>query len=147
MPQGYKPFEAAKQRYQFIELRKERVPIEILTTYLHAADAFFVHRQSEPQAVRLSSMIYTVLGAGCPTLAYDTDFVEDVHDVIIPYQSPDDFQAKLEDVFERKEYVREILKRADIFAEKHSAEKLSAKYLELFRSLLSSEVKGYACSV
>ena len=147
MPQGYKPFEAAKERYPFIELRKERVPIKLLATYLYAADAFFVHRENEPQAVRLSSMIYTVLGAGCPTLAYNTNFVEDVGDVIIRYSSLDDFQAKLEDIFEGKEYVREILEKADKFAEEHSGEKLGIKYLELFRSLLLSEVKLHARSV
>ena len=71
----YDLFEVAEKRYNFIELRKGPVPIDYLYTYLHASDAFIIHKDST-EAVVVSSTVYACLGSGCPILAYGTNFFE-----------------------------------------------------------------------
>jgi len=127
----YDLFEVAKKRYDFIELRRGPISMELLYDYLHASDALILHKDSTEATVVCSS-IYACLGSGCPILAYDTNFVENFNGEIIKYKV---FSEALEDVFEEKPLVRESLNKAEKFVKKNSSFEIANRFLELFEKL------------
>lgn len=132
----YDLFEVAKKRYNFIELRKGPVSIDLLYTYLHASDAFIIHKDSA-EAVVVSSTVYACLGSGCPVLAYGTNFFENFNEgEIIKYKSPKDLSRKLEDVFEGRENVRLTLRKAEEVVRKDSSYVIGKRFIDLFEKLL-----------
>jgi len=135
----YNLFEAAKKRYNFIELRRGPISMDLLYTYLHASDALIFHK-GPVQSVVVSSTIYTCLGSGCPILAYDTNFIENFNEEIIRYkilyeEYGKDLSRKLEDVFEKRENVRLTLKKAEEFVKKNSSYEVGKRFIELFEFL------------
>ena len=116
-----------------IEFRKEIPDLDRLYDYLHAADALIINRGLGERKVVVSTTIFQTLGSGCPVLAYDSNFVENIPDeVIIKYRSSENFEAKLARLFEEGD-VRDRLKRAqEEYVRGHSPEKIAKAYLKLF---------------
>lgn len=128
----YDLFEAVKNIYPFIDLRKGDIPIKELYTYLHAADVLLIHKDSA-EAVVVPSTAYLCMGAGCPILAYDTNFFETFNQEVIKYS---DLGSALNEVFEGSPRIHSVLKTARNFVEDNSSYKIAERFIELFESLL-----------
>jgi len=117
-----------------VEIRSEAPEIAVLYDYLHAADALILHRKAERKAV-VSSTAYQCLGSGCPIIAYDSPFFDTFKDEILKYRTSDEFEANLVEAFEEGEKFKTTVRAAEEYAQKNSAEKIAAKYIELFEEL------------
>jgi hypothetical protein len=124
-------FDTLRTRYKFIELRKEKLPINTLYTYLHAADCLLVHKDSA-EAVVVPSTACLCLGAGRPILAYNTNFFAAFDKEVLKYSS---LQEALEDVFEERDNVKLVLKTAEEYVMKNSSIEVAKKFIKLFESL------------
>jgi hypothetical protein len=122
----------AAQRYRFLDLQVRPLPREELYRYLHASDALLIHRESSQKyhAV-VSSSVSQVLGAGCPIVFHESNFVELHGDEIIKYRDFDDLKDKLIQVFSGRFDVDKVKS----FLEEHSAEKIAARFVQLFQGL------------
>ena len=127
----YDLFEAAKGRYQFIELRKGDIPIRELYTYLHASDALLVHKESA-EAIVVPSTVNLCLGSGCPILAYNTNFFETFDREVLKYSA---LEQALKDVFEERERVKETLGIAEKYVRENSSYAIAKRFVELFELL------------
>ncbi|MDO9350468.1 MAG: hypothetical protein Q7U55_04440 [Deltaproteobacteria bacterium] len=140
IPDWYDLFDAAKNIYPFIDLRKGDIPIKDLYTYLHAADALLIHKDSA-EAVVVPSTAYLCLGAGGPILAYDTNFFETFDKEVIKYS---ELGAALKEVFEKSDRVKATLEAAEKFIMMNSSYKIAGRFIRLFESLFS---KGNSISL
>jgi len=128
----YDLFDALRERYPFIELRKGDIPIRELYTYLHASDALLVHKNSA-EAIVVPSTVHLCLGSGCPILAYDTNFFETLNDEVIKYLKLEDV---LPEIFSSGKRVQRTLQRALQYASINSAHKIATSFIQLFESLM-----------
>ncbi len=131
IPDWYELFDAVRELYPFIDLRKGDIPIKDLYTYLHASDALLVHKDSA-EAVVVPSTAYLCLGAGRPILAYDTNFFETFDNQVLKYT---DLGAALREVFEGSDRVMATLKAAEEFVRMNSSDVVGEKFIRLFESL------------
>ncbi|GAJ09048.1 unnamed protein product, partial [marine sediment metagenome] len=123
----------AKENYDFIDLQVRPLSIGELYTYLHASDALLIHRESSQKyKAVVSSSVCQVLGAGCPILFHESNYIELLGDEIIKYRDFEDMKAKLIDLFNS----RFDLNKIQSFLEEHKAERTAEKYLLLFESLI-----------
>lgn len=124
---------------EFIWLRYELAPMERIYTYLHASDAYLVHKQKEEvragEAV-VSSAILMCLGTLTPTITSDTKFVWFLDQEIIKYSNKSELHKLLIKVFEEDESVNETLKAAEKYVVKHSPERIAEEFIKLFNKLL-----------
>ena len=127
-------FEALAQRYKFVELRKGIASTERLYTYLYASDAAIFHKPPA-EAIVVSSTVFECLGAGCPILVYDSNFVETLSDEILKYKNFEELEARLIDIFEEKENLNRCLKGAEAYATKNSGYEIGKRSIALFESL------------
>jgi len=133
-------FEALAQKYKFVELRKGIASTKRLYTYLHASDAAIFHKPPA-QAIVVSSTVFECLGAGCPILAYDSNFVETLSDEILKYKDFGELEQRLVDVFEERENVKECLQSAEAYVMKNSSYTLGKRFIALFESLGAAAIK------
>lgn len=131
----YDLFDAVRKIYPFIDLRKGDIPIKDLYTHLHAADALLVHKDSA-EAIVVPSTAYLCLGAGCPILAYDTNFFETFDHEVLKYS---DLGSALKEVFEGSDRVETTLEVAKEFVRKNDSHAVGAKFIRLFESLSSKK--------
>ncbi len=123
----------AKENYDFIDLQVRPLSIGELYTYLHASDALLIHRESSQKyKAVVSSSVCQVLGAGCPILFHESNYIELLGNEIIKYRNFEDMKAKLIDLFNS----RFDLNKIQSFLEEHKAERIAEKYLLLFESLI-----------
>ncbi len=127
----YDLFDTLRIKHKFIELRKGKLPIDTLYTYLHASDCLLIHKDSA-EAIVVSSTAYLCLGAGCPILAYNTNFFATFDKEVLKYSS---LSRVLEDVFEERDNAKSTLKRAQEFVRKDSSIEIAKRFIELFESL------------
>ena len=126
----------AKKRYNFIDLQIKPLPLDELYTYLYAADALLIHRESSQKynAV-LSSSVCQVLGAGCPILFHESNFVELHGDEIVKYHDMEEMKIKLAGLFKYK-FDLGIVKS---FLEQYNAEQIAERYLQLFEEQIRTK--------
>ena len=127
----YDLFEAAKGRYQFIELRRGDIPIRELYTYLHASDALLIHKDSA-EAIVVPSTANLCLGSGCPILAYNTNFFEIFNKEVIKYSG---LGEAMVEVFEERDRLKETLRTAEEYVNRNSSYETAKRFVELFESL------------
>jgi len=127
-------FEALAQKYKFVELRKGIASAKRIYTYLHASDVTIFHKPPA-QAIVVSSTVFECLGAGCPILVLDSNFVETLSKEVIKYKNFEEMGERLIDIFEGKEYVKESLKAAEAYVMNNSSYEIAKKFIALFESL------------
>ncbi|MFQ5906515.1 MAG: hypothetical protein ACE5JA_08075 [bacterium] len=124
--------------HEFLQLRHELAPMGQLYTYLHASDAYLIHKQKEEvregEAV-VPSAILMCLGVSTPIITSNTEFVWFLNDEVMKYSSGDELCSQLIDVFEGKEIVERTLKRAEEYATKFSPERIAGEFVNLFGRL------------
>jgi len=123
----------------FIELRYELAPMERIYTYLHASDAYLIHKQVEEvrqgEAV-VPSAILMCLGVSTPIITSATEFVWFLDKEVMKYSTEDELRKLLIKVFVGDKTVNEALKRAEEYAIKHSPKRIAGGFLRLFDQLL-----------
>lgn len=125
----------AKQKYDFIDLQVKPLPLDELYTYLHAADALLIHRESSQKyKAVLSSTVCQVLGSGCPILFHESNYVELYGDEIVKYRDFEEMKTKLVDLFRNKFDPGEI----EAFLQGHKAERVAQRFIQLFENLLEA---------
>ena len=112
-------------------MRKGDIPIKELYPYLHASDALLVHKDSA-EAIVVPSTANLCLGAGCPILAYNTNFFETFDKEVIKYTNLGD---TLISVFKEDERVASTLQIAERYVRANSSYEIAKKFVEVFESL------------
>jgi GDP-mannose:di-myo-inositol-1,3'-phosphate beta-1,2-mannosyltransferase len=127
-------FEALAGKYKCVEMRRGIASTKRIYTYLHASDATIFHKPPA-QAIVVSSTVFECLGAGCPILVLDSNFVETLSNEVLKYKDFEDMGKKLADVFEEKAYVKESLKAAEAYVMKNSSYEIAKRFIDLFEFL------------
>lgn len=127
-------FDALKNRYPFIEVRQQPLSTELLYSYLHAADALLIHKDSAG-GVAVSSAVYQCLGSGCPTVVHDVNFFETIGEEVLKYSGFEDLCDKLGSIFQEKQEVKRTIQAAEAYAEANSGREIARRFLRLFESL------------
>jgi hypothetical protein len=127
-------FEELSRKYKFVELRRGVLSTERLYTYLHASDAL-IFAKPTAEAIVVSSTVFECLGAGCPILAYDSNFVETLSNEVLKYENFEKLEERLVDVFEERGNVKEHLKAAEAYLKENSSYAVGQKFIALFESL------------
>jgi len=123
----------AKKKYDFMDLHVRSLQLEELYTYLHASDVLLIHRESSQKyKAVLSSSVCQTLGAGCPILFHESNYVELHGDEIIKYRDFEDMKAKLIDIFGDKFN----LSKVKDFLKEHNAENNAKRFVSLFEELI-----------
>jgi len=125
--------------YEFIQLRHELAPIERLYTYLHASDAYLIHKEKEEvrkgEAV-VPSAILMCLGVATPIITSNTEFAWFLNEEVMKYSSDNELCNLLIDVVEGGEIVNTTLKKAEEYATKFSPERIARGFMDLFEKFL-----------
>lgn len=129
----------AAGKYGFLDLQVRPLPRDELFTYLHASDVLLIHRESSTKynAV-LSSTVCQVLGAGCPILFHESNYVKHHGDEIVKYRDLHEMKSKLVGLFNG----RFDLGKVTAFLRDHGAGVVAAKYLRLFEDLLADRKRS-----
>ena len=128
------------QNYQDIDIRIIKsgyLPASKIYSYLYAADLLLLNKKSMPGVV-LSSMIFQCLGSGCPVVAFDSNFVENLKNEVIKFKNKKEFQAILNDIFKKGPAYQKIRDAAAKYVKKHSSLSIAQQYLALIYSLINS---------
>jgi len=128
--------EKAQARYGFIQVREMVPTVDELYTYLHAADALLLYKQS-PNIV-VCSTVYLCAGSGCPILISEGRYTEALSDEVLKYSNFDELKRVLSSVFEGLE-MNEIALKA--FLNKHEASRVAQQFMELARSLSAGKAE------
>ncbi len=118
-----------------VELRKQTLTIEEIYDYLHASDVTIFNKPRLPW-VAVSSTIYQCLGAGCPFLSRESNFVDMVKDAVFLYKSFGQFKEAVKHAFEDVTETEKVLRGAQNYLEKNSASKIAAEFIKYFETLL-----------
>jgi len=123
--------ERAQVRYGFIEVREMAPTVDELYTYLHAADALLLYKQS-PNIV-VCSTVYLCAGSGCPVVISQGRYTEALGDEVLKYSDFDELKGILSGVFEGHR-VSESALRA--FLDQHGARQIAERFIGLAKPLL-----------
>ena len=123
----------AQKTYDFIDLQVRPLPQDELYAYLHASDVLLIHRDSSQKyKAVVSSSVCQVLGAGCPILFHESNYIEQHGDEIWKYRDFDEMKIKIIDLFNNKF----DLSKVETFLEQNNAERIADRFLELFEELM-----------
>lgn len=120
----------AQDRYSFIQIREEGRTVDELYTYLHAADALLLYKQS-PNIV-VPSTVYLCLGSGCPIVISEGRYTESLGEEVFIYRDFDELKDVLAQVFEGKKPDQKAVEK---FVAAKSAKRVAQEFIELFESL------------
>lgn len=123
------------EKFRFIDLKIEALPKDLLYKYLHASDALLFYRESSHYNAVLSSSVCLTLGAGCPVLFNECNFVEKHGNEIIKYKDIDDLVSKLKMVFEGEFDISNVIN----FLSKRDSRVIAEEFISLFRKLDKGE--------
>jgi hypothetical protein len=115
------------RRWEFLEVRRERLPPPKLYKYLHASDALLLNRK-DPAHVAVSSTAHLCLGSLCPIICSDVSFFHTFEKEVIKYRNMEELKDKLVSVFEGR--VAEVLKHVKEFVRRNSADVIAKMILE-----------------
>ena len=120
-----------------------RPPLNVLYKYLKASDIHLLPKGRSKYVV-VSSTVYQTLGALVPIVTPNTRYVETIPTdsdgigVIVKYNDVEDLVRKLRLLIEDPGVRMRVVEEARRFVEENRVERIAEKYIELFKSLLSS---------
>lgn len=133
--EGIKGFGELKANHQIeVELREESPDIHQLYKYLWAADALLLTKKPAGWVV-ISSTVFQCLGAGCPIVAFNSDFVELFDKELMKFSNHEQLKENLIDIFEQKSAVQATLKAAEKYVKANSGEEIAKKFLKFFENI------------
>jgi len=113
--------------------------MERIYTYLHASDAYLIHKQvgevHQGEAV-VPSAILMCLGVSTPIITSATEFSWFLEKEVMRYSIRDEFCKLFIQAFERDKIVAKTLKAAEEYAIKYSPQRAAGEFLKLFAWLL-----------
>jgi len=105
--------------------------------YLFASDAAIFHKFESRYHRVVSSVIFQVLGAGCPIFVpQQSEFFHPLQDEVIYYKDVEELNKKLIAFFEDEEKVKKVTQAAEVFVRMNSAEKIAQIYIDSFTNVL-----------
>ncbi len=128
------------ERHAFIELRHELATIDRIYAYLHASDAFLMHKEKEevqPGEAVVPSSILMCMGALTPTVTADTEFVWFFDKEVMKYSNEDELSQLLINAFNKDESVGTVLKSSEEYVVDHSPGRIAGEFIKLFGKLLA----------
>ncbi|MBN2189917.1 MAG: hypothetical protein JW728_01735 [Candidatus Aureabacteria bacterium] len=128
-----KPF--AEFAKDMVEVRKQTLTVEEIYDYLHAADATVFNKGALPW-VAVSSTIYQCLGAGCPFVARDSNFVEMVKDSVFLFRSFTQFRSAMKNIFDNSPETKNVLRNAKNYLDKNCSSRVASEFIRYFKGLL-----------
>lgn len=114
-----------------IEIREETLTLRRLYDYLHSCEALIYNKPSQPQ-VTVSSTVFQCLGSGCPIIARDSNFIENLHNEVLKFRYQNEFEYNLVEVLEQREKYQKTIKSAKHYVNENSARKVAENLLKLF---------------
>ena len=128
----------AKKSYGFIDLQVRPLPLDELFTYLYASDVLLIHRESSQKyKAVVSSSVCQVLGAGCPILFHESNYVELHGDEIVKYRNFEQMKRKLIYLFNNGFDISPV----ETFLRDHNADRIAERFLQLFDVLLRTRTR------
>lgn len=128
----------------FVELRYELAPLERIYTYLHASDAYLIHKQvgevRQGEAV-VPSAILMCLGVPTPIITSATEFSWFLEKEVMRYSTRDELPKLLIKVLKGDKIVGKTLRAAEEYAVKYSPQRVAGEFLRLFAWLLGEEIR------
>lgn len=132
---GLEIFKKARQEKKLDIQIRELVPdMKDLYDYLHAADIAFFHKESKAHVV-LSSTIHQTMGAGCPILAFDSNFANYFGPEVTLYRNFDEFIPKCRQLLARGPLYKKMQQSLEAFLKKNDGRAVAKKFVRLLRSL------------
>lgn len=129
---NFKIVEECAKENEFIDLRVEALTMDEIYRYLYASDALLIHRESNKKyRAVVSSTVCQVLGAGCPVVFHNSNYVETYGDEIIKYNDFEDLKKKLEILFEKGFDISKV----EAFLRRNNALEVAKKFIRLFEEL------------
>ena len=117
---------------KFIDLRVKALTMDEIYSYLYASDALLIHRESNKKyKAVVSSTVCQVLGAGCPIVFHNSNYVDTYGEEIIKYDDFEDLKKKLIELFDNGFDINKVKK----FLEKNNATKIASRFIRLFEEL------------
>jgi hypothetical protein len=117
-----------------IEIRADTLTISKLYDYLHASDALIFNKPSQKH-VTVSSTVFQCLGSGCPIIARESIFVENMPDVMFKFTDENSFNKSLIDILEKNENYYRISKNVKEYVTINSSKNVADKFIDLFKKL------------
>ena len=125
--------EKAQARYGFLEVWEMVPTVRELYTYLHAADALLLYKQS-PNIV-VCSTVYLCAGSGCPIVISEGRYTEGLGNEVLKYSNFDELKRVLTQIF-HGQGVDDIALRA--FRGRYAAPRIAQQFVDLAQSLIMS---------
>ncbi len=129
----------AKARHYYresdIEIRMETLTISRLYDYLHASDALIFNKSSQKH-VTVSSTVFQCLGSGCPIVARESIFVENMPDVMFKFTDETSFKNSLINILEKNENYHKVTENVKEYVSINSSKKVAEKFINLFEKKL-----------
>ncbi|HID93386.1 MAG TPA: hypothetical protein EYP60_04735 [bacterium (Candidatus Stahlbacteria)] len=127
------------RNHKFIELKHELAPMDRIYTYLHASDAYIVHKQKEEiregEAV-VPSSILMCLGALTPVVTSNTEFTWFLEKEVMKYSNEGELKNLIIKIFNGDKIVDETLNAAHKYTVEHSPQRISKQFIRLFEQIL-----------
>jgi hypothetical protein len=132
---GLKMYTKAKKGKRInLEIREQVLDLKELYEYLWAADITFFHKESAGHVV-LSSTIHQCLGAGCPFLAYESNFSNYFGDEVIRYRNFKEFPRLFKDILAQGPIYRKQQQALKKYLAKNDGKATAQKFITLLQSL------------
>ncbi len=125
-------------REDFVEIRKERPPLNRIYDYLHASDVCLIHKErSEVKEgeVVVSSSVLMCLGALTPIVTSDTEFVAFLDKEVLKYRSVAELKKLLLGILRGEIDVEETITAAKNYVMRNNPEEVAKRYLRLFKEI------------
>jgi len=116
-----------------MEVREIAPALDELYTYLHAADALLLYKQS-PNIV-VCSTVYLCAGSGCPIVVSEGRYTEALGEEVLKYGDFDELKQVLSGVFDGQGGNEEAAKA---FVRSHEAPRIAQQFVDLATSLLTT---------
>ena len=128
-------FEKILPRVNFeLKIVEQSPSLDLLYKYLYASDCLIYNKHSKPTVV-VASTVFQCLGAGCPIVSLDSNFVDSFHTEIIKYHNFYQLEDNVVDVFEKGPKYQAQQTAIRLYLDEYSAEPTADKFLKLFETL------------
>ncbi len=112
--------------------------MDLLYRYFHASDCMIYNKPSMPIQV-VGSTVFQCMGARCPIIALDSNFVYSFDREVIKYRDYYDLEENMIDVFEKGRKYREQQRAVMDYLEEKSTGPTAERFLQLFNILQKQE--------
>jgi glycosyltransferase involved in cell wall biosynthesis len=115
--------------------KKEVLDRDKLQQYLHASDTWLFPKRSLDNFAVLSSTIHFAMGSGCIATARDSNFLYEIKDTVLSYNTQEEFKNCLIEAFEEGYNWKRARAAVKICCEQHESGKIASMFLKLFKNL------------